>query len=201
MNAMLSNIQVPSRESLIRERFFKVDDLDPKTDNWDGWLACDEMGPYTFAREVFKYDLSVYKGKKIYISEYYDQLEEKIIDCYEEAVFEMGKLQYASGVSSLQCVMSLLKIEATLVVLKHLHNYPPIGMRFLTGEELETVLAEEAQLDRYVEYLSLINFRKDTPLGIGTMLQKTFCQNKISQIAVPISHLVLKSMTVNKELN
>jgi hypothetical protein len=202
MNKMLSNIRVPSKESLRTQRFYKVEELDPHIDNWDGWLACDEKGPYTFAKTIHQFDLNVYKGEKIYISEYYDMLEEKIIDYYKEADLEIRRLRHESGFDSMLRVMNLLKLEAAILILKRLHNYPPIGDRFLTNDELEAFLAEEIQFEKYSEYLSIINIHsKNTPLGIGSLLMKTFHQNKTTKFSFPISHYVLKTMALNNELN
>ena len=168
-------MRIPTKKELVARRAFDISRLNPILNDWGGWLGQDSKGIFVYELKYVPYILEPQKGVKIYLEEYYANLEKRILDTYNKAKKLIKKLESTTGKNALDIVLHLLQLEATLIVLHRYHETPPTNECFLTEVRLEEILINETSPLHYAQYLMTINTNRiSTPLAVGVALKKIF---------------------------
>lgn len=189
-------IVIPSKEKLIKERAINISNLNPSLDNWGGWLGEDEKGIYTYELLYKRNNLKPLKGDRIYLNEFYQNIERKIIKYYKKAKITLLELSNKTNINCIKTVFALINFESILIILKRIHSKPFDDEMVLTDERLQEVVLNEAAFNGYVNYLSDINSLKvKTPLGIGNLFKDSFKLNFDTNSIVNYSNFSLEDFT------
>ena len=163
-------IKTPTKQELVRLRAYSEEKFREEMPLMQGWSGEDEGGLYFYEKKTVEMngnDIQESKGKKVYLENYYQELETLILKYYKEA-HHINQTKSEGMLKTLELFSVDAVLNVLMLQLKDLMGHP-----FLSSSQIYQMIREEGNLQAFFRDMAEIDLDFfETPLGTGALVRQ-----------------------------